>query len=96
VQTPDIYVLRRRDMPDSCWLALTPVSFRHHLILPDVCAVGVVSLTDAVGLKYIGAPLSLVLVFEGILVGSLLHMEQLAFNPFDRRLQGKRNSANKE
>jgi hypothetical protein len=26
-------------------------------VLPDVCAVGVVSLADALGLKYISAPL---------------------------------------
>jgi hypothetical protein len=71
-------------------------TFGHNLILPDIFAVGVIGLADAVRLKYIFAPFEPVLLLEGILVGRFPPMEQMAFNPFDLRLQGKCDSTNKE
>ena len=72
------------------------IAFRCILILPEIFAVVVIGLADAVRFKDICAPIVPVLFPEGILLGRHLHMEQLAFNPVDRRLKGKRNSANKE
>jgi hypothetical protein len=47
-------------------------------VLPNVCAISVVSFTDALGLKHICAPLAPVL-FLGLLIGRLLAIKELSF-----------------
>ena len=53
-------------------------------VLPKVCAISVVSFADALGLKYICAPLASVL-FLGLLIGRLLPIKELSFKPLKCR-----------
>jgi hypothetical protein len=69
-------------------------------VLPDFCAVSVVSFADALGLKYICAPLAPVLLL-GLLIGRLLPIKELSFEPLkcwpcSERESAENNQANNE
>ena len=84
-----LFMCRKAEEPKALF-------FQADLILPDFFAVGVIGLADAVRLKYICAPIELILFLDGIPVGGPIHTDQLVLNPFYRGIHGNRDSANKE